>query len=105
MRRHVFVVWVIVALMAFSLPAFADKVYVDDCKHWLEVGTATVALRTKGQESLENVLGYIGQYLSDSKIPEDRRRQILGRVKQVWDEGLMFGHELDHRLMDKCDVE
>ena len=105
MRRNVFIVWLIFALMSFSLPAFADKVYVDDCKHWLEIGAATVALRTKGQESLENVLGYIGQYLSDSKIPDVRRQQILGRVKQVWDEGLMFGHELDHRLMDKCDVE
>lgn len=105
MQRYLSAAILICTLMPFSAPALADNVYVDDCQHWLEIGTATVALRTKGQESLENVLGYIGQYLSDSKVSAERHQQILGRVKQVWDQGLMFGHELDHRLMDMCDVQ
>jgi len=48
---------------------------------------------------------YIDQYLSDSQIPAERRRQLLDRSRQVWNEGLMFGHDLAHELLDKCDVQ
>ena len=85
--------------------SWGAKVYTDDCRHWLEIGTGVVALHSKGGESLRDVLSYIDQYLSDSQIPAERRQQLLDRSRQVWDEGLMFGHDLEHQLLDKCDVQ
>ena len=105
LRKHVGALLTAGLLWGLASRADAAKVYMDDCQHWLEISTGIVALRTKGEESLENVLSYIEQYLNDSQIPADRRRQLIGRSRQVWEEGLMFGHDLDHHLMDKCDVQ
>jgi len=85
--------------------SWGAKVYTDDCRHWLAIGTGIVVLHSKGDESLQDVLSYIDQYLSDSQIPAERRRQLLDRSRQVWNEGLMFGHDLAHELLDKCDVQ
>ena len=85
--------------------SLGEKVYADDCRHWLEIGTAIVALHSKGDDSLRDVLSYIDQYLINSQIPADRRRQLLDRSRQVWVEGLMFGHDLEHKLLDKCDAQ
>ena len=101
---NVLVVW----YAAFSLStaeAEGTSRYVDDCQHWLEIATATVALRTKGDEKLEQVIGYVDQYLINSQIASERKKQILDRIRQVWIEGLMFGHDLEYHLMDKCDVK
>lgn len=86
-------------------PVAASNVYIDDCQHWIEISTATVALHTKGDETLEEVLSYIDQYLNNSRIPTARKQQLLSRIRQVWEEGLRFGHDLEHHLMDKCDVD
>ena len=94
--------------LVFSSPtvnAEANAIYVDDCQHWIQIAAATVALRTAGDEKLDQVLGYIDQYLINSQISSDRKKQLLDRIRQVWVEGLMFGHDLEHQLMDKCDVK
>ncbi len=92
-------------MLTLVSPSYAAKVYVDDCRHWLEVSTAIVALHTQAKESLTDVISYIEQYLYNSQIPTERRRQLLLRSREVWEQGLMFGHDLEHHLLDKCDVQ
>ncbi len=99
------IMYSLLLMLTLVSPSYAAKVYVDDCRHWLEVSTAIVALHTKSEESLKDVLFYIEQYLNDSQIPTERRRQLLLRSREVWEQGLMFGHDLEHHLLDKCDVQ
>ncbi len=99
------IMYSLLLMLTLVAPSYAAKVYVDDCRHWLEVSTAIVALHTQAKESLTDVISYIEQYLKNSQISPERRRQLLLRSREVWEEGLMFGHDLEHHLLDKCDVQ
>lgn len=95
----------ILLLVSTTVLAQDKKVYVDNCENWHEIALGIALIKHDQEYNLYEALGFIDQYLTDSKIDNSRKRRLLQRAAEVWIENHEVGSDFIPNVHKKCDVK